>query len=114
MKIDIEELAKNTIKEIQESLDEKETLTTNPLNTTKENTTDKPYELEQIKTADDAVLVLKDEFRKSEELFLKDVKERLLVLFDGLNANDDKTEQRLKITIEFLEFLLANIEDRLK
>lgn len=114
MKIDIEELAKSTIKEIQESLDEKEIIMTNTTGVIQETIQEKPYELEQIKTADDAVLVLKDEFKKSEELFLKDVKERLLVLFEGLNVNDDKTEQRLKITLEFLEFLLASIEDRLK
>ena len=123
MKIDIEELAKDTIKELQNTLNSE-----NP-NQEKQNNVDINqqahkeqdkkiddvlYKLEQIRTPDDIVLVLKDEFKKSEELFLKDVKERLLVLFEGLNINDDKVEQRLKITVEFLEFLLATIEDRLK
>ncbi|HEF3552059.1 TPA: 2-oxoglutarate:acceptor oxidoreductase [Campylobacter upsaliensis] len=50
----------------------------------------------------------------NEDIFLKNLKERILVLFEGLN--DTKKEDlntRLELTINFLEFLLANIEDRL-
>lgn len=115
MKLNIEELVNDTIKELQNSMDSDEL---NKQNAKQDLTqlakSESLYELEQIKTPEDAVVILKDEFKKSEELFLKDVKERLLVLFEGLNVNDDKTEQRLKITLEFLEFLLASIEDRLK
>lgn len=115
MKLNIEELVNDTIKELQNSMDSDELNKQNAKqDLTQAAKSESLYELEQIKTPEDAVVILKDEFKKSEELFLKDVKERLLVLFEGLNVNDDKTEQRLKITLEFLEFLLASIEDRLK
>lgn len=115
MKLNIEELVNDTIKELQNSMDSDELNKQNAKQDLAQAVkSESLYELEQIKTPEDAVVILKDEFKKSEELFLKDVKERLLVLFEGLNVNDDKTEQRLKITLEFLEFLLASIEDRLK
>ena len=51
-------------------------------------------------------------FSSNSELeFLQNVKERLCVLFEGLKENGDAT--RLDLTINFLEFLLANVEDRL-
>ncbi|APA81060.1 hypothetical protein CJD42_3760 [Campylobacter jejuni subsp. jejuni D42a] len=47
--------------------------------------------------------------------FLKHLRERILVLFEGLNSiKKDDLENRLNLTINFLEFLLANIEDKLK
>ncbi|HEC1769472.1 TPA: 2-oxoglutarate:acceptor oxidoreductase [Campylobacter lari] len=51
----------------------------------------------------------------NEEFFLKNLRERILVLFEGLkNTKDEHIEKRLDVTITFLEFLLAKIEDRLK
>ncbi|EAH8850244.1 2-oxoglutarate:acceptor oxidoreductase [Campylobacter lari] len=51
----------------------------------------------------------------NEEFFLKNLRERILVLFEGLkNTKDEHIEKRLDITITFLEFLLAKIENRLK
>ena len=50
----------------------------------------------------------------SEDIFLKNLKERILVLFEGLNdTKREDLDSRLELTINFLEFLLANIEDRL-
>lgn len=50
-----------------------------------------------------------------EDIFLKKIKERILVLFEGLNSTKkDELQARLELTINFLEFLLANIEDKLK
>lgn len=51
----------------------------------------------------------------SEARFLSNVKERILVLFEGLkSAKQDDIDTRLDLTINFLEFLLASIEDKLK
>lgn len=51
----------------------------------------------------------------SEARFLSNVKERVLVLFEGLkSAKSEDLETRLDLTINFLEFLLASIEDKLK
>lgn len=51
----------------------------------------------------------------AEARFLANIKERILVLFEGLkSAEYDEIELRLDLTINFLEFLLASIEDKLK
>ncbi|AXP08657.1 2-oxoglutarate:acceptor oxidoreductase [Campylobacter hepaticus] len=51
----------------------------------------------------------------NEDIFLKNLRERILVLFEGLNSiEQDQIENRVNLTINFLEFLLANIEDKLK
>ncbi|MBZ7985923.1 hypothetical protein AVANS14531_06200 [Campylobacter sp. Cr9] len=51
-----------------------------------------------------------------EKQYLLKIKERILVLFEALNTkqNEEDLQKRLEITISFIEFLLANIEERLK
>ena len=48
-----------------------------------------------------------------ERIFLNNLKERIEVLFAGLNTSDENTPLRLDLTIRFLEFLLAHIQTRL-
>ena len=50
----------------------------------------------------------------NEQEFLINLKERIEVLFAGLNANYENTAVRLDLTIRFLEFLLAKIQNRLE
>ena len=50
-----------------------------------------------------------------EEIFLKNLKERILVLFEGLKQTSEQDHsQRLELTTKILEFTLANIENRLQ
>ncbi len=50
-----------------------------------------------------------------EVAFLEHSKERLLVLFEGLQAEETKNiEAKLDITLNFLEYYLALIEERLE
>ena len=50
-----------------------------------------------------------------EEIFLKNLKERVLVLFEGLNVtSEENLKDRLSLTLKFLEFVLANVENRLE
>ena len=50
-----------------------------------------------------------------EEIFLKNLKERILVLFEGLNATgEENLKDRLSLTLKFVEFVLANVENRLE
>ncbi|MCR8679090.1 MULTISPECIES: CiaD-like domain-containing protein [Campylobacter] len=50
----------------------------------------------------------------SEMLYLQGLKERIGILFEGLNSADESNlEFRLDMTIKFLEFALASIENRL-
>jgi len=49
-----------------------------------------------------------------EVAFLEHTRERMLVLFEGLQAEETKNiEAKLDITLNFLEYYLATIEDRL-
>ncbi|MBM0637097.1 2-oxoglutarate:acceptor oxidoreductase [Campylobacter sp. VicNov18] len=51
----------------------------------------------------------------NEDIFLQRLRERILVLFEGLNSiKEEELESRLNLTLNFLEFLLANIEYKLK
>lgn len=50
----------------------------------------------------------------SQEEFLLKIKERILVLFDGLNSFDrGDIEARVELSLKFMEFLLANIDKRI-
>ena len=50
-----------------------------------------------------------------EEIFLANLAERIEVLFEGLKqTSEQELSQRLELTTQFLEFTLANIENRLQ
>ncbi len=50
-----------------------------------------------------------------EILFLKQTKERLEVLFTGLQSSEIKElEQKLELTLKYLQLLLADVEQRLE
>ncbi|MCV6608416.1 MAG: hypothetical protein OIF32_09395 [Campylobacterales bacterium] len=49
-----------------------------------------------------------------ESEFLNSLRERLLVLFEGFNSpNNTNVEAKLDLTVNFLELVLAKVEDRL-
>jgi len=58
-----------------------------------------------------------EEINQKEECdkeFLKHIRERLLVLFDGLQSpNTQNLDVKLDVTLNFLEYLLARIEEKL-
>jgi hypothetical protein len=62
-----------------------------------------------------------DEFAENEEtssnneqLWLENVRERLLVLFEGFQSpNNVQIEAKIDLSLNFLEYLLANIDTRL-
>ena len=50
-----------------------------------------------------------------EEQFLKNLRERILVLFEGFKSpNTQNIEAKLDLTLNFLEYLLATIDETLK
>ncbi len=50
-----------------------------------------------------------------EELWLESVRERLLVLFEGFQSpNNVQIEAKVDLSLNFLEYLLANIDTRLE
>ena len=140
--MNLEDLAKKTIDELSTQIQEKEQEQTKDefkevsqdeyakqdLDTVQdENTPEElnfnPYEQEFQLTKVDEEHVPKvdcDEVDEKistfkDELFLKNIRERILVLFEGLNSIDkDDLENRLDLTTNFLEFFFFNIEDKLK
>ena len=55
------------------------------------------------------------EIISSEATFLKNLRERIEVLFAGLNEMPrQRLDERLELTLKFLEFTLANVENRLE
>ena len=51
----------------------------------------------------------------SELVYLKSIKERLLVLFEGFQApNNTNIEAKIDMTLNFLEYVLATIEQRVE
>jgi formate dehydrogenase maturation protein FdhE len=50
----------------------------------------------------------------NEEVFLSNLKERILVLFEGFQSPKNKNvEAKLDLTLNFFEYMLATIEERL-
>ena len=80
------------------------------------NTTSSNLKSETVQNASETTSNLNENggLIENERIFLTNVKERLGVLFEGLNAGGENTELRLDLTVKFLEFLLANVENRLK
>lgn len=96
----LEDIAKMAIEEISAELDDDKKQQVIPEKT-----------LPKLNSQPEVINVPKDEYISSERIFLQNLKERLCVLFEGLNT--DNNELRLNLTIKFLEFLLANVENRL-
>ena len=64
---------------------------------------------------DSSTSVQVTEVSENEREFLLSSKERLEVLFDGLKSDENrKVEEKLELVINFLQFYLSKIEDRLK
>jgi len=52
---------------------------------------------------------------ESELLYLKSIRERLLVLFEGFQApNNSNLEAKIDMTLNFLEYTLATIDNRVE
>jgi len=60
--------------------------------------------------------IVEEESNTSEEiLFLTSMRERLLVLFEGFQApNNTNIEAKVDMTLNFLEYVLVNIDERVK
>ncbi len=63
---------------------------------------------------DEIVEQITKEKKDCDKEFLEHLKERLLILFDGLQSpNTQNLEIKLDVTLNFLEYLLAKIEEKL-
>jgi hypothetical protein len=56
-----------------------------------------------------------EDFMKDERLFLEHMRERLLVLFEGFQSpNNKRIEAKIDLTLNFLEYLLATLDERIE
>ncbi len=63
---------------------------------------------------EDIVKEITENKKECDEEFLRHLRERLLILFDGLQSpNTQNLEIKLDVTLNFLEYLLAKIEEKL-
>ena len=78
-----------------------------------ENELSKEVSLDKAKT-DDNNSPTTSHLHTKEEQFLKNLRERILVLFEGFKSpNTQNIEAKLDMTLNFLEYLLASIDERL-
>ncbi|WP_462107290.1 CiaD-like domain-containing protein [Campylobacter concisus] len=64
---------------------------------------------------EEPVSPIKNREVSEEKIFLANLAERIEVLFEGLKqTNEQNLASRLELTTKFLEFTLANIENRLQ
>ena len=69
-------------------------------------------EIEQEKIVEE--IIDKKSSNECDREFLENLKERLLILFDGLQSpNTENLEIKLDVTLNFLEYLLTKIEEKL-
>ena len=72
----------------------------------------KDLEVENLKANKD--IEESEDYKSDEERFLKSLRERVLVLFEGFQApNNRSLEAKVDLTLNFLEYLLAVIDERL-
>ncbi len=96
--MDLKNIILSTLSEIEEDA------------SVKEDNSSKRDEIKKLQKKE----VLKEESFSDEEKFLKSLKERILVLFEGFQApNNQKLEAKIDLTLNFLEYLLAAIDERL-
>ncbi len=71
--------------------------------------------LETLEEIDKEKIVEEIQKEKEDDTeFLKHLRERLLILFEGLQSpNTQNLEIKLDVTLNFLEYLLAKIEEKL-
>jgi len=64
---------------------------------------------------DEIIEEITNKKKECDEEFLIHLKERLLILFDGLQSpNTENIEIKLDVTLNFLEYILAKIEEKLQ
>jgi hypothetical protein len=68
-----------------------------------------------IKTEKDKELTFADPLKEENREFLLNLRERILVLFEGFQApNNQKIESKIELTLNFFEYLLATIDEKLE
>lgn len=82
-----------------------------PRQSVEETAVPKPPIIETIQTVIETVHAVRDD----EARMLEGIRERLLVLFEGFQSpNNTQIEAKVDLTLNFFEYLLATIDNRLE
>jgi hypothetical protein len=74
----------------------------------------KKQEFNEVKKQEIDIPLTQTSISSDEKQFLESIQERLLVLFEGFQApNNTKVEAKVDLTLNFLEYLLASVENRI-
>jgi hypothetical protein len=105
---------------ILSTLAEMENETTIPEDATPQQTQNtasavKPVEIEEVSSVQKTQAPSHHYNSESELNYLKSIRERLLVLFEGFQApNNTNIEAKIDMTLNFLEYTLATIDERVE
>ncbi|WP_458701303.1 CiaD-like domain-containing protein [Sulfurospirillum sp. 1307] len=116
--MELKDMILSTLAELEEDVEVKEELTKKS-EITKENTTEKKEVEANIEVQDNSNEEEEDVPNKyileDERAFCESVRERVLVLFEGFQSPNNKSiEAKVDLTLNFLEYLLAVIDERLE
>lgn len=104
---EIEELS--SVSESTETIER--TIEEKPLKAIEEAVVPTPPIIETIQTVIETVHAVRDD----EARMLEGIRERLLVLFEGFQSpNNTQIEAKVDLTLNFFEYLLATIDNRLE
>lgn len=107
-----EEINENKIESEPQDIENQNIETLKAKVTKEESSTQEKIEPSLEKESEKVKILLKD-IKKNRE-FLIDLRERLLVLFEGFNSKEIKNvEDKVDLTQNFLQYLLAKIDDKL-
>lgn len=93
--------------------------TPEPINNTQKSTQQSSLTKEKEELVDEQAVdieqIIEESNSSDEMLFLSSMRERLLVLFEGFQApNNANIEAKVDMTLNFLEYVLVNIDERVK
>jgi len=109
---DLKDIILSTLAEIDDVADVKQNITVE----NRENTNKSAKTVPTKKSKENSTSEVNqgNEISDDEIIFLKNVRERLLVLFEGFQSPNNKTiEAKVDLTLNFLEYLLATIDERI-
>ncbi len=112
--MELKDVVLSTLAEMEENEAIREDLTKS-IKVNTQDITPLKIEVEEIKKEESEKQEMVEEPADDEFYFLTSVRERLLVLFEGFQApNNKEIEAKIDMTLNFLEYTLATIDKRLE
>jgi len=106
--MELKDMIISTLAELEESVENEETAESKKIEQADEQSSS--LQGEQSSSPMDI-----DTITSSEKQFYENIRERILVLFEGFQSPNNKNiEAKVDLTLNFLEYLLATIDERLE